>query len=185
MSLIPCRSCEKPLSKDAKICPNCGAKKPTKHQKPTNYKRLRKLLGVLVIVYVIAIILSKALGLKSNTSSSSDSSNSVAASSQYANAHEKCGSKEEIDRLYWSMLEMVVWEKSGKEPVIATFKPNYWNDSFPKTGAERQQIIEAIANTDFCLNARPRIIYIFDSKGNMIGRATPQKGIEYLYLKSN
>jgi RNA polymerase subunit RPABC4/transcription elongation factor Spt4 len=26
MSLIPCRSCERPLSKDAKTCPNCGAK---------------------------------------------------------------------------------------------------------------------------------------------------------------
>jgi RNA polymerase subunit RPABC4/transcription elongation factor Spt4 len=30
MSLVPCRSCEKPLNKDAKICPNCGAKNPTK-----------------------------------------------------------------------------------------------------------------------------------------------------------
>jgi hypothetical protein len=182
MSLIPCRSCERPLSKDAKTCPNCGAKKPTKHKKPTDYRRLGKLLLILLAVYVVAIILSKALGLKSNTPSS-DSSNSVSASSQYAETHEKCQSKEHTENLYLSMLEMVVWEKSGKEPVIATFKPNYWNDSFPKTGSERQQIIEAIANTDFCLNARPRTIYIFDSKGNMIGRATPQRGIEFLYLK--
>ena len=183
MPLIPCRSCEKPLSQDAKICPNCGAKKPTKHKKPTDFRRLGKLLLILLVVYIVAIILSKALGLKSNTSSSSDSSNSVAASSKYAETYEKCQSKEKTENLYWLMQEMVVWEKSGKEPVIATFKPDYWNDSFPKTGSERQQVIEAIANTDFCLNARPRTIYIFDSKGNMVGRATPQKGIEFLYLK--
>jgi predicted amidophosphoribosyltransferase len=64
MSLIPCRSCERPLSKDAKTCPNCGAKKPTKHKKPTDYRRLGKLLLILLAVYVVAIILSKALGLK-------------------------------------------------------------------------------------------------------------------------
>ena len=183
MSLIPCRSCERPLSKDAKTCPNCGAKKPTKHKKPTDYRRLGKLLLILLAVYVVAIILSKALGLKSNTPPSSNSSTSVAETSQYAETHQKCGDAEKTENLYLSMLEMVVWEKSGKEPVIATFKPNYWNDSFPKTGAERQQVIEAIANTDFCLNARPRTIYVFDSKGNMIGRATPQRGIEFLYLK--
>jgi hypothetical protein len=183
MSLIPCRSCERPLSKDAKTCPNCGAKKPTKHKKPTDYRRLGKLLLILLAVYVVAIILSKALGLKSNTSSTSESSNPVPASSQYSKTHEKCPSQEKTDNLYSLMQEMVVWDKSGKEPIIATFKSNYWNDSFPKTGAERQKVIEAIANTDFCLNARPRTIYIFDSKGNMIGRATPQRGIEFLYLK--
>ncbi|WP_335954036.1 hypothetical protein [Acinetobacter higginsii] len=73
MSLIPCRSCERPLSKDAKNCPNCGAKRPTKHKKPTDYRRLGKLLLILLAVYVVAIILSKALDLKSNTSSSNSS----------------------------------------------------------------------------------------------------------------
>jgi predicted amidophosphoribosyltransferase len=73
MSLIPCRSCERPLSKDAKTCPNCGAKKPTKHKKPTDYRRLGKLLLILLAVYVVAIILSKALDLKSNTPSSNSS----------------------------------------------------------------------------------------------------------------
>lgn len=183
MSLIPCRSCEKPLSKDAKICPNCGAKKPTKYKKPMDYRRLGKLLLILLAVYVVALVLSKALGLKSNNPPSSDSSTSVATTSQYAETHKKCGDAEKTENLYLSLLEMVVWDKSGKEPVIATFKPEYWNASFPKTGSERQQVIEAIANTDFCLNARPRTIYIFDSKGNMVGRATPQKGIEFLYLK--
>ena len=171
MSLVPCRSCEKPLSKDAKICPNCGAKKPTKYKKPTDYRRLGKLLLILLAVYVVALVLSKALGLKSNNPPSSDSSTSVATTSQYAETHKKCGDAEKTENLYLSLLEMVVWDKSGKEPVIATFK------------SERQQVIEAIANTDFCLNARPRTIYIFDSKGNMVGRATPQKGIEFLYLK--
>ena len=73
MSLIPCRSCGRPLSKDAKTCPNCGAKKPTTHKKPTDYRRLGKLLLILLAVYVVAIILSKALDLKSNTSSSNSS----------------------------------------------------------------------------------------------------------------
>ena len=52
MPLIPCRSCEKPLSQDAKICPNCGAKKPTKHKKPTDFRRLGKLLLILLVVYI-------------------------------------------------------------------------------------------------------------------------------------
>jgi hypothetical protein len=160
------------------------SKKSYKNKKPTDFRRLGKLLLILLAVYIVAIILSKALGLKNNTSSTTDSiSSTEIASSKYAETHEKCGSEEGIEKLYWSMQEMVVWEKSGKEPVIATFKPNYWNDIFPKTGSERQQIIEAIANTDFCVNAKPRTIYIFDSKGNMIGRATPQRGIEFLYLK--
>ncbi len=73
MSLIPCRSCERPLSKDAKNCPNCGEKRPTKHKKPTDYRRLGKLFLILLAVYVVAIILSKALDLKSNTSSSNSS----------------------------------------------------------------------------------------------------------------
>jgi hypothetical protein len=58
----------------------------------------------------------------------------VAETSQYAETHQKCGDAEKTENLYLSMLEMVVWDKSGKEPVIATFKPNYWNDSFPKLG---------------------------------------------------
>lgn len=63
-------------------------------QKPTDYRRLGKLLLILLAVYVVAIILSKALGLKSNTPPSSNSSTSVAETSQYAETHQKCGDAE-------------------------------------------------------------------------------------------
>ncbi|OTG73171.1 hypothetical protein B9T26_08770 [Acinetobacter sp. ANC 4169] len=178
MPLIPCRSCNKPLSPDAKICPNCGAKKPTKYKKPTDFKRLAKLFLILIAVYFIALFLSKALNLNSEkTNAASNEKNEENLRS------DKCLSLEESREIYLKMQEMVSWDENAAEPIIATFKSNYWNDSFPTKAFERQQLIDAIANTDSCLKNRKRTIYIFDSKGKMVGRASPKFGIEYLYLQ--
>lgn len=51
MALRPCRECKKPVSTDAKTCPNCGTPSPTASRKPISAG-----MGCLVIVIVVVIV---------------------------------------------------------------------------------------------------------------------------------
>lgn len=50
MSLVSCRECKKDVSKDAKVCPNCGIENPYKK------KRINSIIGILFIVALVFVV---------------------------------------------------------------------------------------------------------------------------------
>lgn len=65
--MTTCKTCGKEMAKNAKVCPNCGAK---------NKKPIPWFIAIIVVIVIIAI----ASGGKSGSKSKSDSNNSAAES---------------------------------------------------------------------------------------------------------
>lgn len=69
--MTTCKTCGKEMAKNAKVCPNCGAK---------NKKPIPWFIAIIVVIVIIAIASGGKSGSKSTTSSKSDSNNSAAES---------------------------------------------------------------------------------------------------------
>lgn len=69
--MTTCKTCGKEMAKNAKVCPNCGAK---------NKKPIPLFIAIIVVIVIIAIASGGKSGSKSTASSKSDSNNSAAES---------------------------------------------------------------------------------------------------------
>lgn len=72
--MTTCKTCGKEMAKNAKVCPNCGAK----NKKPIFTRPW--FIAIIVVIIIIAIASGGKSGSKSTASSKSDSNNSAAES---------------------------------------------------------------------------------------------------------
>ncbi|SFN06897.1 hypothetical protein [Dokdonella immobilis] len=92
--------------------------------------------------------------------------------------NEAC-SRGDPEKTYAMLQQSFVYDRNSTEPVFVHARRDTWvvlrsNDEM------RRKMIEAIVNTDACLADKPRSIYVLDPDSNMIGKATPEGGIEIM-----
>ncbi len=94
-----------------------------------------------------------------------------------SNLEARCA-KGDPHKAFIQLQEISVWN-TDKEPVLVHIRPDYWN-LLKNNPDQKRQVVEAIANTDACVEGKLREIRVFSSDSVLIGSASPSNGIRII-----
>ena len=140
-------------------------------EKPTTE---RKTNWPIIIGVIIAVgFLGNLIKPNKQTASTTATEKSVTNSDLQA----RCA-KGDPYKAFTQLQEISVWN-TDKEPILVHVRPEYWA-LLKNNPDQKRQFIEAVANTDVCVEGKPREIRIFSSDSVLIGSASPSNGISII-----